>query len=151
MEFATLLAELGNALGIDTLAPDADGQCALLFDGEHTITFTPDSEDHSLIMHGEVGKLPPHNDALCRTLLEASLLGAQTGGAAFAIHAKLDTIILWKRHDAQFTDVNSLQQALQAFLAQLIHWKHRLARQQEPAAASGSATNIGLPPFGLMV
>ena len=150
MELAALLAELGNALGIDDLGLDADGQCALLFDGEHTITFTPDSEDHSLILHSEVGKLSPQDDALCRTLLEASLLGAQTGGAAFAIHPELDAIILWKRHDAQFADMNSLQQALQAFLAQIIHWKQRLARQ-EPAPSSGSTTDAGLPSFGLMV
>lgn len=152
MKFADLLNDFGRATGLERLALDADGQCALLFDGAHEITFTPDRDDHALIMHCEVGKISEHDTELCRTLLEASLLGSQTGGAAFSVESKLGTIILWKRHDDAFVDVDALTQAVNAFLAQAIHWKQRLALPQggENAGATEPADST-MPAFGLFV
>ncbi len=60
-------------------------------------------------------------------LLDASLLGAQTGGAAFAVSRALGKVILWKRHDDAFDDVSALEQAINTFLAAVITWKERLA------------------------
>lgn len=129
MEFATLLQELGTDIGIANLSLDTDGQCALLFDGEHEVTFTPDREDHSLLMHCEVGRLSAQDSDTCRKLMQASLLGAETGGSALSVHCGLDKIILWKRYDEDFVDLAALEQAINAFLAQVIHWKERLAIQ----------------------
>ena len=129
MEFATLLQELGTDIGIANLSLDTDGQCALLFDGEYEVTFTPDREDHSLLMHCEVGRLSAQDSDTCRKLMQASLLGAETGGSALSVHCGLDKIILWKRYDEDFVDLAALEQAINAFLAQVIHWKERLAIQ----------------------
>ena len=134
MEFAILLEELGKAIGITNLSLDTDGQCALLFDGEHEITFTPDKEDHSLLMHCEVGRLSAQNSDTCRRLMQASLLGAETGGSALSVHCGLDKIILWKRYDEDFVDLAALEQAINTFLAQVIHWKERLAIRDTSAA-----------------
>lgn len=152
MEFADLLDEFGRATGLEQLALDADGQCALLFDGAHEITFTPDRDDHALIMHCEVGTFSGHDTELCRTLLEASLLGSQTGGGALSVEPKLGVIILWKRHDDAFADVNALTQAVNAFLAQVIYWKQRLARPQGGGnAGTTEPADSAMPAFGLFV
>ncbi|MDD2966668.1 MAG: type III secretion system chaperone [Desulfovibrionaceae bacterium] len=127
MNLSLVLEQLGADIGLGALSLDADGQCSLLFDGEHEVTFTPNAEDHSLLLHCEVGTFSKLPSEACPELMQASLLGAETGGAALALHRGLDKIILWKRHDENFADVHALRQALEAFLAQAIHWKTRLA------------------------
>ncbi len=56
-------------------------------------------------------------------LMKVSLLGAETGGAAFGIHEPLRKIVLWKRHDNSFDSVADLENRVNAFLAQVIFWK----------------------------
>lgn len=129
MEFAALLEQLGAAMGLEDLRPDADGQCALLFDGEHEVTFTPDIQDHSLILHCEVGSASALDRAACLALMQASLLGAETGGAALSVHTGLDKIILWKRYDENFQDLVAVRQAIDSFLPQVMYWKGRLGGQ----------------------
>lgn len=48
--------------------------------------------------------------------------------------------MLWKRYDA-FTDYPAFERAVNAFLAQVIHWKGRL--DALPAVASGGAGGAG--------
>ena len=81
MEWNAALESFGSSLGIDGLAPDADGSCSLLFDGENEITFTHDEEDRALFMYSEIGDAADLSKNACLALLEASLLGAETGGA----------------------------------------------------------------------
>ena len=153
MEFPALLEELGTAMGITDLKLDADGQCALLFDGEYEVTFTPNKDDHALIMHCEVGDLPPQDNDLCHSLMQASLLGAETGGAALSIHNGLGKIILWKRHDDNFTDLAALEKALNVFLEQAIYWKKRLAQDTagEKAVKYDTIPQDTMNNFGMFV
>ena len=65
--------------------------------------------------------------------MAASCLGAETGGASFALYGK--SLILWKRHDA-FADYLDLEKALNNFLPQFIRWKEELA---EPASFADKA------------
>ena len=87
MEWNTTLESFGSSLGIDGLAPDADGSCSLLFDGENEITFTHDEEDRAIFMYCEIGDAADLSRNACLALLEASLLGAETGGAALSVKA----------------------------------------------------------------
>ena len=148
MELTALFEELGTSMGIDRLTFDADGQCSLLFDGEHEVTFLHDQGDHALIMYCEVGKLSAQADDICRDLMQASLLGAETGGAALSLDSRLDTIVLWKRHDENFDALPLLEQALNAFLTQAIHWKTRLAQagtfQEEKPSDTSEINNFGM-------
>ena len=133
MQFGDVMRELAEKCGIGPLKFDDDGSVALLFDGEHEITFTPNAEDRSVLFHAELGPAPLQDSAACLNLLTASLLGAQTGGAAFAVHEALGTVVLWKRHDDSFVDCPDLERAVNLFLAQIIAWKEKL--KHAPAAA----------------
>ena len=132
MDFIPLLKQFGEAAGLGSLELDASGECALLFDGEHEVNFTRDEEDRSVLLYSEVGDASRLDKAACLALLQASLLGAQSGGGALAVHPALDTVVLWKRHDDAFPDLLALEQAVNAFLAQAVHWKARLATAPEP-------------------
>lgn len=151
MELSTLLEELGTSTGLDGLAFDADGQCSLLFDGEHEVTFVRDPEDRSLILYCELGKLPAQADGLCLRLMQASLLGAETGGAALSVHGAQNTVVLWKRHDENFEDLTALKQALNAFLAQVIHWKERLPEEERQEGGETSLERPDLNAYGMFV
>lgn len=125
MEWTMTLERFGSSIGIDNLAPDADSSCSLLFDSQHEVTFTHDEEDHALLMYCEIGSASRLGKEACLMLLKASLLGAETGGAALAIHDKLEKIVLWKRYDDTITD-DELKEAVNGFLAQVTVWKKRL-------------------------
>ena len=149
MELTALFEELGTSMGIDRLTFDADGQCYLLFDGAHEVTFLHNQEDHALIMYCELGKLSAQADDICRELMQASLLGAETGGAALSVDSRLDVIVLWKRHDESFDSLPFLEQALNAFLTQAIQWKARLgpknaSRSEEKPIDSNLLNNFDM-------
>ena len=125
MEWTMTLERFGSSIGIDHLAPDVDGSCSLLFDNQHEITFIHDEEDHAMMMYCEVGSASRLGKEACLMLLKASLLGAETGGAALAIHDKLEEVVLWKRYDDTISD-DELKQSVNGFLAQVTVWKKRL-------------------------
>lgn len=127
MEWNTTLESFGSSLGIDGLAPDADGSCSLLFDGENEITFTHDEEDRAIFMYCEIGDAADLSRNACLALLEASLLGAETGGAALSVHGALGRVVLWKRFDDSALNPDTLGLAVNDFLAQVAVWKKKLA------------------------
>lgn len=135
MEWNRALESFGSSLGIDDLAPDADGSCSLLFDGENEVTFTHDEEDRALFMYAEIGDASALSKEACLALLEASLLGAKTGGAALSVHGALGRVVLWKRFDDCALTPDALSLAVNEFLAQVAVWKKKLA---ELCAAPGT-------------
>ena len=132
MELASLIEDLGKACGLELTLDE--GRCTLRFDGEHDVTIERDG--NAVILHGIAGDggclSNPDN---LRILLTASFLGERTG-----------EIVLWKRFDA-FTDYPDFEAAINAFLAQLIHWKARIDALPS-VAVSASAT---FTPGGIMV
>ncbi|MCR5562451.1 MAG: type III secretion system chaperone [Desulfovibrio sp.] len=126
MHFNDVMRELAEKIGVGPLQFDDNGSVAMLFDNEHEITFTPNPDDCSVLFHAELGPAPLHDGKACLKLLTASLLGAQTGGTAIAVHEALGNVVLWKRHDENFADCAALEQAINRFLAQVISWKKQL-------------------------
>lgn len=63
-------------------------------------------------------------------LMEASVLGARTGGASFGIHDRLNKLVLWKRHVDSFEDASDLERKVNNFLAQIIYWREHLTNSQ---------------------
>ena len=150
MIFTDVISEFADKIGIGPLNFDRDGSVALLFDGEHEINFTPDAEDRSVLFHAEVGDSSRLDRDGCLRLLKASLLGAETGGASFAVHEAPGKVVLWKRYDDAFEDCAALENAVNAFIAQVIFWKEQLSTG---AADSSADQALGLPPgfLGLRV
>lgn len=126
MEWTTTLERFGTSLGIDHLAPDVHSSCSLLFDGRYEVTFTHDEDDRSLLMYCELGDASRLSRESCLTLLKASLLGAETGGAALSIHDAVDQVVLWKRFDEDTLNADTMRNAVNDFLAQVTVWKQRL-------------------------
>lgn len=155
MEWNAALESFGSSLGIDGLAPDADGSCSLLFDGENEITFTHDREDRAIFMYCEIGDAADLSRNACLALLKASLLGAETGGAALSVHGALGRVVLWKRFDDSALNPDTLGLAVNDFLAQVSVWKKKLAElcaapDQEENPSEG--TNLDtMSNFGMFV
>lgn len=135
MEWTTTLERFGASIGIDHLAPDVNGSCSLLFDSRDEVTFTHDEEDHALFMYSEIGDASGLSKDICLALLEASLLGAKTGGAALSVHGTLGRVVLWKRFDESALTPDTLSLAVNDFLAQVSVWKKKLS---ELCAAPGT-------------
>ena len=150
MEWTMTLERFGSSIGIDHLVPDVDSSCSLLFDSQYEVTFIHDDEDHSLLMYCEIGSASELGKEACLMLLKASLLGAETGGAAFAIHDKLEKVVLWKRYDDTMTD-DDLKEAVNGFLAQVTVWKKKLTEladgietSEAPADSASTMNNFGM-------
>ena len=145
MEFDALLMEFAAKIGLETLRPDADGCLALLFDEAHEIIFAKDERDDAILFWSEIGNSGGLDKDGCMKLLTASLLGAKTGGAALAVHDRLEKIVLWKRHDNRFEDCADFEKAINAFLGEVIHWKEELTNAAQEAEAQPEPA--GMNPF----
>ena len=139
MELASLIEDLGKACGLELTLDE--GRCTLRFDGEHDVTIERDG--NAVILHGIAGDggclSNPDN---LRILLTASFLGAETDGGALSVWERTGEIVLWKRFDA-FTDYPDFEAAINAFLAQLIHWKARI--DALPSVAVSALAVLALP------
>ena len=101
---------------------------------------TIERDGNAVILHGIAGDggclSNPDN---LRILLTASFLGAETDGRrALRLGTHRGNRAVWKRFDA-FTDYPDFEAAINAFLAQLIHWKARIDALPS-VAVSASAT-----------
>ena len=144
MKFEEILGEFTEKIGIGTAGLDEDGSIALLFDGEHDITFTPTADDNSILLHCEIGDAGNLDKESFIKLFRASLLGAETGGAAFGVQADPDRLVLWKRHDNDFADCAMLEKVINAFLAQVMFWKEQLG---SPSASENEEASSNLSDF----
>ena len=143
MRFSLVLDELARKCGLGSFEPG--GELSLMFDGQHTVTFQSDADDGSVIFFAEICDVDTLNPNRLGDLMEASLLGSQTGGASFAVARKLGKLVLWKRHDDDFPDVAALERAINSFLSAVITWKAKLVGgvRGADAAAYPPATGGG--------
>ncbi len=134
MQFSLVLDELAKKCGLGSFEPG--GELSLLFDGQHTVTFQSDPDDRSVVLFAEICDVDTLSPDRLGDLMEASLLGSQTEGASFAVARNLGKLILWKRHDDDFSDVAALERAINSFLSAVITWKAKLVE----GARGGDAT-----------
>jgi hypothetical protein len=143
MLFEDILKEFGQATGIGDIVLDEEASCALSFDGEREITFTYDAREEAVFLYARVADAGILQDAAtCQRLLSASCLGAETGGAAFALYG--NSVLLWKRYE-RFADRSALEKAIDAFLSAQIEWQEKLAGQ--PDGISPTPPMSGIPSF----
>ncbi|MBR4607133.1 MAG: type III secretion system chaperone [Lachnospiraceae bacterium] len=135
MQFFAVMDALARKCGLSGVEPR--DSLSLLFDGQHDVTFQCNRSDRSVLMFTEICDVTDMRGSWAEMLLQASLLGAQTEGAAFAVSSRLGKVILWKRYDDAFEDESALEQAINTFLTAVITWKDRLAKQNADGASSG--------------
>lgn len=124
MELIHAMNELAAGIGMQPVEPDETGGFTLLFDGVQEVSFAPDGDKS--VFHATVGEAARLDREGLLALLEASLLGAETGGAAFGLHRATGEVVLWKRY-GEFTGRADLEAAIGKFLGLALEWKRRLA------------------------
>lgn len=124
MDLIHAMNELAAAIGMRPVEPEESGGFTLLFDGEHEVAFAPDGD--GTVFHAAVGEAADLDREGLLSLLEASLLGAGTGGAAFGLHRAVGELVLWKRY-GEFAGRADLETAIGEFLGLVLEWKGKLA------------------------
>lgn len=101
MRFAEILTEFGRRYGIERLALDETGRCALVLDGGRRLVIHQPAGSGAAVflrMPLAMPALPEAGQAgLYRRLLEANLLGQGTGGAVFSIDVEAEDLELHRR------------------------------------------------------
>ena len=124
MELIHAMNELAAGIGMRAVEADETGGFTLLFDGVQEVSFAPDGD--GTVFHAVVGGAERLDREGLLSLLEASLLGAGTGGAAFGLHRAAGELVLWKRY-GEFSGRADLEAAIGKFLGLALEWKRRLA------------------------
>jgi hypothetical protein len=143
MQINQVVNELATRLGLGGKPFDENNPCTLCFDGKYSVSLQADTQDRSLLLSGLVGPAP-RTEAELRDLLQASCLGARTGGCAFGLAPDTGELLLWKRLPDELPDSAALEQALLDFLAQLSHYQQQAgtASASENSAAGAAEWNM---------
>lgn len=144
MDLIHAMNELAAGIGMKPVEADETGGFTLLFDGVQEISFAPDG--NNVVFHAPVGEAAHLDREGLLSLLEASLLGAGTGGAAFGLHRAAGELVLWKRY-GEFSGRADLEAAIGKFLGLVLEWKRRLA-EGNAASPPPSAESPGPSIFG---
>jgi len=126
VKLANVLSELGDRLGLGTLELDQDGGCLLAFDNDLLVDIEQASDGPGFHLSATVCAAPQQKrEAVFAELLEANLQGRGTGCACLALDADLDEIVLSQTIAHDDIELEAFEQALEAFLNVLEHWKQR--------------------------
>ena len=149
MDLIHAMNELAAGIGMRPVEADETGGFTLLFDGVQEVSFAPDGD--GTVFHAVVGGAERLDREGLLSLLEASLLGAGTGGAAFGLHRAAGEVVLWKRY-GEFSGRADLERAIGEFLGVALEWKGKLsegdfvappvAETPEPSAFGGSFLQV---------
>lgn len=111
-----LLADFGNALGLDGLALDDKGYCCLSFD-ELLVNIEAVGDSTLVLLYSSVGVLPA--DAapeIYRSLLDANYFFQGTAGATVGLDLAAGTVVLTRVVDAATLQVLDWEGVIQGFV-----------------------------------
>lgn len=145
MYFKELISEFAEKLGIaGGVEFDDEDRCLIEFDGMGVVIQGVDAVG-AVVLLSPIGMPPPEDPAqLYKSLLEANYLFQGTSGATLSVNPDGGGINLCRQLDARALDVESLMQALDAFLNTLSAWRAFIAGYR-PNAATGAAAEDGTP------
>ena len=128
MQFASLIQELGQTLGISLTLPES-GTCGVIFD-EDEVSF--EVNDGRLFIMADIAPAEGHEEALPR-LLRAANLGLETGYSCIGIDDTRGQFTLCRILEGEWT-YPEFEKALSIFVLAVRYWKDWLALP--PAEAS---------------
>jgi Tir chaperone protein (CesT) family len=134
---AMLMAELGQRMGLGELALDADGACALRFDGRSVINLQHRPNEDALWLYADLG-VPASGPALYGDLLRGNLFWRTTFGATLSLsgdeppHVILALQIPWRGLTGA-----QLASRLESFLHTAEDWGELVADRGDGADADG--------------
>lgn len=140
-DFASMLERFGASLGIEGLALDEYHSCMLAVRDVAFILQWGEAAQ-SVLIYASVGTLSHAEDegALCRHLLEASCLGAGTGGFTLGVQPEMGTVILSGRMPGAALSEESLGRWVSAFVQQAEKWMGSLGYGGEAQQAAQPET-----------
>jgi len=129
---ALLIGELGDRMGLGELALDADGGCALRFDGRSVVNMQYRANEDALWFYSDLG-VPASGPAIYADLLQANLFWRMTFGATLSLsgddppHVILAMPLAWR-------GLNGTQLAgtLETFLNTAEDWAELVADRAVP-------------------
>jgi len=136
-----LLRDLGKLVGMNDLALDEHGRCALLIDDRLEISVTFANGDDHLVMAALVGELPADApQERYAALLDANFFWRGTNGATLGVDRDTRAVVLLERLPITGLYVGHLEAILGDFVDSGLDWMNRLANHtDEPQGASAAA------------
>jgi len=136
--FAALFAELGGVLGIEGLAPEADGVCRLVFNHNRLVELWLSPAQGRLLLTCRLAAPLAAGGEPARVLLRGSHLGAGLGGGWFGLDAHERPVL----HAAfPLADASGalLLTAIERLLDHADTWERRLDEQANQAATQDTS------------
>jgi hypothetical protein len=133
----TVFSDLGRALGIEGLAPEADGSCRLVFDGNRLVEMNASPAQRRLLVSCRLAQSAGNGTETLRLLMRASYLGAGAGGGWFALGPQ-DRLYLHCAFPLAEASGAMLLHAIERLLDHVDTWERRLqegALQDQAAMA----------------
>lgn len=131
MTFAALMSDFGEIAEISKIEPDADGVVKLNVDG--VVVAFMEREPGALVTWAEVGALPDEGgDRICRRLMEESLLGIATDGAALTLDAETGRVMIHRIDPLEDLDLKGFVERLNSFLNERAKWAAFVADEPVP-------------------
>ncbi|WP_159911052.1 type III secretion system chaperone [Pantoea sp. 18069] len=111
-----LLADFGNALGLDGLSLDESGYCCLSFD-QVVVNIESVGESSLVLLYSSLGALPADaGPEVCRRLLEANYFFQGTAGATIGLDTASGAVAITRVVDAAGMDTLDWEAAIKAFV-----------------------------------
>ncbi|MDL2279127.1 type III secretion system chaperone [Desulfovibrio sp. OttesenSCG-928-G11] len=143
--FSAILAQFGDSIGIEGLAPDESGMTALFID-DLQIILNWQEDDDLLTVRALIGDIAPQSDVLrlYSELLSANSLCCGTGGLLLGIEPVFDQIVLSGRLPGRDMSPVLLHRFIEFFLDMAEQWQEKIkALQADDAVIDESGTRPG--------
>lgn len=138
LSFSRLLSELGQLLGIPTLAPSSEGLCQLAFDGRHLLQIVWVRGREHILLSCPIGSSGITAE---QALLAASSNFMQAAGGAVACAAPDGRLMLQLGVSMGSCEASTLMSAIEGLLDQVESWEVKLSRAP---SFLGTPSNIAL-------
>lgn len=156
--YKQLLSELGQAVGLPELAPDADNYCCLGFDDKIVLHLQFNAENEILMLFAQIGKIDDaYKAAIYPRILKANLFWQGTGGSTLGVDDNGEVLMAYQIMIGGM-DFQKFQDLLEGFVNTAELWINTLDAVQksselleESKRASGISTgpNMTMPDSGM--
>ena len=148
--FSSILAEIGQALGVSNLHPDQTNSCLIKFPSGVSIQINMDGRGEALIIGSELGIVQPgrYRENVFREALKANGMPPPLNGI-LAFSKKADKLILFEKVPIKDFHIEIIRMMMPDFLEKAKTWRDALARGDVPAGANASSSSSSSGMFGL--
>ena len=126
----TVLEQLCDALGVDSLTDEDDSTVAIDFGDGLVVFIAQDTElptNSRLLLYARIGSLPVGKTEVLEELLEANLLGQNTADATLSLERYSRAVLLhWRPNLAMSPSLADLEKVVHQFADNAQNWTHLL-------------------------